>query len=229
MKRIAIISDIHSNLEGLEAVFSEFQGEEVYCLGDVVGYGANPNEVIELLKDRGVYALVGNHDRAIETGNTSGFNSRAELAALWTRRHLSESALGFLRGLPTERRVEVDGVRVYLTHGSPDDNLWEYVSPVSHSDLFDHYLQKLEVRVVGLGHTHVPFVWRSNRGVVFNPGSVGQPRNGDRRASYGTIIIDKGLATVELHAVEYDYRGAADKIRAAGLPEQLAARLALGV
>lgn len=229
MKRLAFVSDIHSNLEALEAVFSALHEEEVYCLGDVVGYGANPNEVIDLLKENRVLAVMGNHDHAVATRNVSGFNSKAALASLWTRGQLTESSLQYLSSLPTERRLEVEGHRVYLTHGSPDDNLWEYVDPASHYNLFDHYLRKLGVEVVGLGHTHVPYVWRDKRGVVFNPGSVGQPRNGDRRASYATILFAEGGTTAEVRALDYDYQKAATKIRAAGLPEQLAARLALGL
>jgi putative phosphoesterase len=230
LRRVAFVSDVHSNLEALTTVFREIgSDEEIYCLGDVVGYGANPNEVIELLRGRNVHTLMGNHDFAAVTGDVSEFNARAAMAALWTRRQLSEASLSYLRGLPVEMRLQIDGVRIYITHGSPDDHLSEYVEPRTHEGLFEHYLDTLGVTAIGLGHTHVPFVSENKKGVVFNPGSVGQPRNGDRRAAFAKMALEEGeKPLLELRAVEYDYLTAASKIRDVGLPEQLAARLGLG-
>ncbi len=229
MRRIAFIADIHSNLEALEVVLSKIGGEETYCLGDVVGYGANPNEVIQLLRKNNVPSITGNHDQAAISGVTSGFNARAGMAAMWTIKQLNEESLRYLRELPLERRVEADGVRIYMTHGSPDDPLWEYVDPSTHSMVFDHYLGRLEADAIALGHTHIPFVWQNGRRLVFNPGSVGQPRNGDRRASFATLSIEGGVASVEETRLEYDFERAAAKIREAGLPEQHASRLFYGI
>lgn len=115
-----------------------------------------------------------------------------------------------------------------MTHGSPDDNLWEYVYPATHSDLLGFYLKKLGVDVIALGHTHVPFVWSDGEGTVFNPGSVGQPRTGDRRASYALLKAGQTGIGVELVNVEYDVGAAARKIVEAGLPDSLARRLFTG-
>lgn len=229
MQRIAVVSDIHSNLEALEAVLSQLGDEKVYCLGDVVGYGANPNEVLDRIRGLGVGTVMGNHDYAAVTGDTDMFNDRAAAAVRWTAKELTPGNLDYLRSLPRESRVELDGVKVYMTHGSPDDPLWEYVDPGTHSGLFGDYLRRLDVGLIALGHTHVPYVWAEGGGTVFNPGSVGQPRDGDRRASYAVVAVDKGHAEVEVHRVEYDHRRAAEKIRRAGLPEQLAKRLSLGL
>jgi putative phosphoesterase len=223
------ISDVHSNLEALSAVLEQVGDEDVYCLGDVVGYGADPNGVIELLKRRRVCCIEGNHDRAAVTGVPSGFSRGAAMAALWTHAHLNGSSLEFLKGLEPELQFAVGSKRVYLTHGSPDDRLWEYVDPTTHAGLFDHYLAKVQADVIGLGHTHIPYLWKNPRGTVFNPGSIGQPRNGDRRASFAEmeLFADEELS-VSLRNVEYNYEVAAAKIREAGLPGQLAERLYLG-
>jgi len=226
--RIAVISDIHSNLEALQEVLSHVGDMEVYCLGDVVGYGANPNEVVEALREREVLTVLGNHDHAAVTGETGMFSTRAAMAAIWTTKVLKPSNLAYLRALPKERRLRLGDAEGYVTHGSPDDTLWEYVDPRTHEQLFGHYLEKLQVQFIGLGHTHVPFVSDKTGGTVFNPGSVGQPRDGDRRASYAVVSVAGEAVKVGHFRVEYDYEAAASKIKAAGLPGQFADRLCSG-
>lgn len=229
MRVIGFLSDVHSNLEALDRVMAELRGLEVVCLGDAVGYGSNPNEVIKMLKEANAIAVRGNHDDAVLTGDTSWFNARAAMALQWTRDHLTAESMSYLRGLPLRLRLELEGTPVFLTHGSPDDNLREYVEPQTHSQLFAHYLDKLNVRAIALGHTHRPFVWKEAERLVFNPGSAGQPRDGDPRASYAVATFDGRNVDVELRRVEYDIETAARKIEAAGLPGQLAARLFEGV
>ena len=223
-----VISDIHSNIEALRTVLSRTEDMRVYCLGDIVGYGASPNEVVDELREIGASALMGNHDYAVATGDPSGFNVRASMAVEWTRRVLEVRNLKYLQSLPKELIVELRGVKGHLTHGSPDDPLHEYVDPLTHSQLFGHYLAKLGARFLGLGHTHVPFVSVDAAGTVFNPGSVGQPRDGDRRASYAVVTETGGGIRVENFRIEYDFETAASKIRTAGLPVQLADRLNSG-
>lgn len=226
--RAGFISDIHSNEEALEAVLAKLRVDQLYCLGDVVGYGASPNQVVEKLREAGAISIQGNHDRAVTTGDVSGFNARAAMAAVWTRKNLSRESAEYLAALPTHRRVSLGGTPAYLTHGSPDDNLWEYVHPATHELLFGHYLKKLHAAVVAVGHLHVPFVWRGGEGVVFNPGSVGQPRDGDPRASYAVVTTEGEKLEVEEFRVEYDYHASAKRIVEAGLPERLATRLEQG-
>lgn len=225
----AVISDVHANLEALEAVLSQTRGTRLFCLGDLVDYGASPNEVVERV-GRDAYAVVlGNHDQAALTGDTSLFNMKAAISTRWTTKELTVKSKKYLQGLPRELRTKMEGAKAYFAHGSPDDQLWEYVDPSTHSKLFGHYLAKLGVRLVGLGHTHVPYVWREPGGVVFNPGSVGQPRDGDRRASWAVLGVEGDRVDVEIRRVEYDYEAAASKIRGAGLPEFFADRLSSGI
>lgn len=229
MEKAAFISDVHSNLEALDAVLAEIGRTRVYCLGDIVGYGASPNEVVNKLKQRNTISIIGNHDRASLTGSLSNFNPTAAVAVAWTRSHLDSESLEYLRALPETRTVSLGGTSLFMTHGSPDDNLWEYVLPETHSDLFDHYLERLKVKVLAVGHSHLPFVWEGRAGTVFNPGSVGQPRDGDPRAAYASVTAEGGRVTVELRRVGYDLRTSSQKILREGLPGQLASRLLRGL
>ena len=227
--RVAFVSDIHSNLEALAAVLDEVGKQRVYCAGDIVGYGASPNDVVRLLREVGATCVIGNHDRAALDGDVGDFNPRAAMAALWTSEHLSEESREFLGMLPREVSTTIGGRRVYMTHGSPDDPMWEYVRPSTHSDLFDYYLQKVDADVMALGHTHMSFLWRSNTGgLVFNPGSVGQPRDGDTRASFAMLSVSGGEVEVEIRHVKYDNDKAAKKVLESGLPHSLASQLLSG-
>ncbi len=230
--RVAFVSDVHSNLEALEAVLDEVGKLKVYCCGDLVGYGASPNEVVRILRDMGATCVLGNHDQAAIRGEVGDFNARAAMAAVWTSKHLSEESRRYLESLPREISTEISGRRVYITHGSPDDTMWEYVLPSTHIDLFDYYLKKVSADVIALGHTHLAFQWQSDAGgLVFNPGSVGQPRTGDRRASFAILSIGGGEAAraeVEMRHVEYDIERAAKKILDSGLPPSLASQLLSG-
>ena len=228
MPRIAVISDVHANLEALDAVLDQISGEEIVCLGDLVDYGANPNEVIALVRASGAKTILGNHDWSALTGDVSMLNAKAAMSSIWTRARLTPESRGYLEELPEERRMRLGGADVYFAHGSPGDHLWEYVDPRTDSGLFGHFLDKLGVQAIGLGHTHLPYAWKEEKGTVFNPGSVGQPRDGDWRASYAIVTAAGGKLDVELRRVEYDVEKAASRIREAGLPASHADRLANG-
>ncbi|HVB95384.1 MAG TPA: metallophosphoesterase family protein [Nitrososphaerales archaeon] len=227
--QVAFISDVHSNIEALEAVLDEVGKMKVYCCGDIVGYGASPNEVVRVLRDIGAVCVLGNHDRASLSGDVGDFNPRAGMAAIWTSQHLNEESRAFLAALPRDVTTELWGKRVYMAHGSPDDPMWEYVLPSTHTDLFDYYLQKVRADVIALGHTHLAFQWRSDSGgLVFNPGSVGQPRTGDTRASFAILSVESGEVRLEARQVQYDIERAAKKILESGLPPSLATQLFSG-
>ena len=228
MGSLLFVSDIHSNLEALEAVLGAEPDMEVVSLGDAVGYGASPNEVLSTLRSVKARCILGNHDQAAVTGETSWFSPRAAMAALWTRKTLSEESASLIKSWPLTREVYVGDARVVCFHGSPDDPLREYVHPSSHRDVFPRMLANAGSPALALGHIHLPFVWRELEGVVFNPGSVGQPRDGDPRASYAVVSAAGGRLDVKLKRARYDVASAAARIMAAGLPRPLADRLSAG-
>jgi predicted phosphodiesterase len=239
--RIAVVSDVHSNLAALEAVLSAIDAappDEIWCLGDVVGYGPRPNECCEIVESRADICLGGNHDLAVRgTIDLDEFRGDAAVAARWTRDVLSDSARAFLDRL--EPQDERDGVALY--HGSARDPVWEYVLS-DESAAATLAISPRPLVLVGHSHVALEIEWRDDmltgglapdgtqvdvRGrVLRNPGSVGQPRDGEPRAAY--LVLDRGTETATFHRVEYDIERTQAEMRAAGLPETLAARLTRG-
>lgn len=224
-----LISDIHANLEALEAVLRDMPRLPVYCIGDIVGYGASPVEVVQQMRMKDVSAVMGNHDYATCTGDIKWFNPEAATAVEWTKQHVGPAEIEYLQSLPLRRVVEIGGVRVLLVHGSPTDPLFEYVNPSTHEHLFNAYLTHYEAHVIAMGHTHVPFIWQGRNGYLVNPGSVGQPRTGNPEASYLVMWVEDQQVKFEHRTVPYDVKTAANKIRQAGLPGFLAERLSRGI
>ena len=226
--RMGIIADPHSNLAAFQAVLKHMpKVDELVCAGDLVGYGAEPNEVIDLARRKDVQTVLGNHDYSAITRDITGFNPFAAKAALWTAKNLREDNVKYLRGLREELRLTRGGKRIYVVHGSPRDPLFEYVFPdLSNRELLE-LTRDIEADVIVLGHTHVPMQRVIQGKLVLNPGGVGQPRDRDPRASYMLLTLDDEIS-VKHERVEYDIERAAKKIEAAGLPTELATRLYFG-
>lgn len=260
--RIVILSDVHSNLVALEAVLrdAEAQGpvDGVWCLGDTVGYGPQPNECVSRLRDCGALMVAGNHDRAA-TGamGVEDFNADAAAAALWTRERLDEDARVHLDSLPEVAyaggeelypilKDGASGADFTLVHGTLRWPVWEYLYSFEAAAA---HLERQETPFGLVGHTHVPMVvvegpefehgcdmYRLDDGatveldrarrVVINPGSAGQPRDGDPRSAYA--VYDSDLATVTQRRVEYDVAATQKLMEPAGLPRWLIERLATG-
>lgn len=232
--RLGVISDIHSNLEALTTTLEILQTEnvdEVICIGDIVGYGANPNECIDLVRRHCSVGLLGNHDlAAADLRHAEYFTSLARAAIEWTSRTLTPEGREFLRGLPyTAVREDL-----LFVHASPEEpGEWNYIiSAMDARGAFRHFSEK----ICFVGHSHVPGVYAetgSHREVgpddrfIVNVGSVGQPRDGNPQLSFG--IFDTGTWTYRNIRKEYDVRGAGKKILNAGLPSALAQRLVQGV
>jgi predicted phosphodiesterase len=250
--RAAVLSDIHGNLPALEAVLADIDEvgvDERWCLGDVVGYGASPNECIELARERCEVCLVGNHDlAALGELDTSTFSAAASAAVDWTRERLEPGGVEYLSSLsPADTTREVA-----LYHASPRDPVWEYVLwPDQAADC----LAVQDRRVSLIGHSHVALFfsiaeaegerrtgasaeargWQAGAGTrleisegrwLINPGSVGQPRDGDPRAAWLELDIEEWEATY--HRVPYEIERAAAAIEATELPAHLAKRLFVG-
>ncbi len=242
--RCAVISDIHANLAALDAVLADLgeQAEAIWCLGDVVGYGPDPNECVARLVERGVVSIAGNHDWAcLGKLDLDDFNPDARQACLWTAEHLSDESRAFLEGLPVSR-VLAD---ITLVHGSPRAPIWEYL--MSAETALEN-LAFFETRICLVGHTHVPlafhipdeearicrrrwlqdgdtFSLRSGRWIV-NPGGIGQPRDGDPRAAY--LLLDTETLEAQIRRVPYAVETTQRRMLEAGLPGNLIQRLAFG-
>jgi diadenosine tetraphosphatase ApaH/serine/threonine PP2A family protein phosphatase len=242
--RYAVFSDVHANLEGLEAVLADAgrRSPDAYvCLGDIVGYGPDPNECVARVRGLGAAAIAGNHDRgAVGLFDTSAFSPLARAAIEWTARTLTAEHRAFLAALP-ER---LDCPAFLAVHGSPRDPVEEYILTLPQALAI---FVESEFRVCLVGHTHIPGVFsRSRNGhvraqdfepdapvrlaatsrYIVNAGSAGQPRDGDPRAAY--LMYDDGRRSVTLHRVEYAVAATQAKIRAHGLPALLSRRLAAG-
>lgn len=223
--RLAIISDAHGNLPALQAVLGaiERQGvDRVVCAGDIVGYNPWPNEVAALLRDRGVLGIRGNHDRAALSGNASGFNPVAAEAVAWTAKQISPETRAYLRGLEDRTRFNAGEKTIGVYHGSPRDDD-EYVFA---EDATEDLVLAARADIVVLGHTHIPMYSAFPRGIIVNPGSVGQPRDGDPRSAYA--ILDTEAEEWRVERVPYDIEKVQAAIRRAGLSKFLAERLRVG-
>ena len=243
--RIAVFSDVHANLEALEAFFEHASSRRVdsfMCLGDIVGYGADPNACIDLLKSlKNIGFILGNHDHAAVSPAYS-MGGDAWRAIRWTKVELTEQNLAFLKTMEISRTI---GDELYC-HANPYRPLeWYYVEE---REYISRSFARSKAKILFIGHTHVAAaITRKNffciyvrmpqdltvvpaaelNRQIFNCGSIGQPRDGDPRASY--LIYDSGRRVVEFHRAAYDIEKAAAKIIAAGLPESLALRLAKGL
>lgn len=230
MVRFAVLSDIHSNLDALEAVIKQLpEYDELLCLGDLVGYGPQPNEVVERLKDlRPAVVLMGNHDYAVATGDTDGFSENAARAVGWTRGRIREEHRQYLATLQPKAKLERDGTTLGLYHASPRAPLTEYIYPGMPDVSARALIGLARAKVLLLGHTHIPMVYAFDDSMLANPGSVGQPRDADPRASFAALTITDHNLEFKIRRVEYDVDSVAKKIRDSDLPRFLAERLYIG-
>ncbi len=241
--RLAVISDVHSNLEALRAVLKsidEIGVDQIYHLGDVVGYNANPNECVDILRERNVNCLMGNHDAAsCGVEDPWFFRSAAKKAALWTSDQLRDDAREFLRNLPDEITFNCSCLGVHGSPTSRDDYIIDWLDAMRQLE----YLNGRPVDIVFFGHSHKASLFsergathsleasqrhqlqRNNRYFI-NPGAVGQPRDRDPRAAFA--IFDTDSLVIDFHRVPYDIDRTCEKIVQAGLPSKLARRLHQG-
>jgi predicted phosphodiesterase len=259
---IAVLSDIHSNLRALDAVLGSIGTvDAVWQLGDIVGYGPEPDAVVERLREIGALGVKGNHDAAVCGGiSMEDFNDAAREAAVWTRSRIAGATVSYLADLPERLTPEAEAAQgaaseatqgsapavrpadFTLVHGSPREPIWEYLTePLAARDNFAYF----DTRYCLVGHTHRQLVIRERRGhmqslvpqpesrlelgedrAFLNPGSVGQPRDGDPRAGYLVLDTDAGRATWQ--RVAYDVAATQADMLSAGLPTYLARRLSSG-
>jgi putative phosphoesterase len=223
--RLGVVSDIHGNRIALEAVLDDMPSvDRLVCAGDVVGYNPWPADCVATVRERSVPTVMGNHDRAVAQDSAFRFNAMAKAGVDHARESLDDDALSWLDGLP-EARTVADG-RVKLVHGHPEDpDRYTYPEEFSPRMLGDEAL-------LVTGHTHVQDHRVFDEGVVMNPGSVGQPRDGDPRAGYAVVNLSEeqgdDAVTVEERRVEYDIDAVIEAVETAGLPTRIGTRLLEG-
>lgn len=238
--RYAILGDIHANTDALEVVLGDIETQEVdqiVCLGDIVGYGAEPVRCVEIIRDLGCDVIAGNHDwAAIERISIDFFNAYAKAAAMWTREQLPDDHKAWLSGLPLTLTYE----HFAIAHGTfHQPEAFNYIQTVFDAQLSFEALKILGSQLGFLGHSHVPVGFFDSdpitytleneipvdgeHAIIVNAGSVGQPRDENNKASYALYDQEQGI--VNIRRLDYDIDRAANKIREAGLPEILAARL----
>ena len=242
--RYAIIADIHSNLEAFQAVLADIEQrggvDEVWCLGDVVGYGPDPHQCIKLLRRLNHVCVAGNHDWAAAGRlNTAAFDPDAAIACHWTAEQLTTRDRKYLENLP----LTIQKGDFTLVHGSPREPIWEYI--LSTNTASDNFALS-QSQYCLIGHSHMPLLFKYEEGsctfsplspsiglvlgksrLIINPGSVGQPRDGDPRASYA--IYDSDARIIRLYRIPYDNSVTQDKMMQSGLPVRLVTRLSQGL
>ncbi len=242
--RHAIVADIHSNLTAFQAVLADLENnggaEDIWCLGDVVGYGPEPKECIELLRQYRHLCIAGNHDwAAVGKIDIAYFNPEASQAVRWTAEQLSPEDVDYLQNLP----LTIKQGDFTLAHGSPREPIWEYVLSVQTANINFNYF---DTKFCFVGHSHVPLIFdldqngdslihqlpgelslkQEEKRLIINCGGVGQPRDGDPRASYAIFDDEQGI--IYHYRTDYDISTTQQKMQRAGLPSRLIDRLSYG-
>lgn len=223
---LSIISDIHGNLEALNRVLEKIDSDMILCCGDIVGYYSWPNECIEKIQRIKAISVIGNHDLACVTQNTDEFNLYAKKTIKWTMKVIKDKNLEFLKLLKPKIKLQVCNKDIMLVHGSPRSPMKEYIFPETPDSTFKSFIKNETVDILVMGHTHVPFVKKFGDKLVLNPGSIGQPRDKDKRASFAILDLSKGDA--HICRVEYDINEVVDDLKRRNLPSFLGKRLYTG-
>jgi putative phosphoesterase len=235
VNRVAVITDIHANLPALKATLAEIERldvDAIFCGGDLVGYGPHPNEVCQLIQERGIPTIYGNYDYAIgrdleDCGCAYTDKHDKEIGQLsvdWTLAHTNADAKAFMRELPFDMRFELAGKRIRLVHGSPR-KVNEYLFEDKPARTFERIAALADCDLLVFGHTHKPWI-QEYGGVLFvNCGSVGKPKDGDARGAFAVLEASGDDLMASIQRVTYDALAVAREMRTAGLPEELADKL----
>ena len=223
---VGLISDVHSNAVALKAVLSKLDKigvEKILHAGDIIGYNPYPDETVALFREYEIISIMGNHERALITGDISDFNPYAAAALEWTKSAISPENLEYIKELKNREHILLEEKRIVLIHGSPRD-VDEYIFP---ENVSAHFLASTKADVLVLGHTHVQSKKDYSMGIVLNPGSVGQPRDENPEAAFA--VFDTATGEIELHRTSYDIEKVIEDMRKAHLPDKLGLRLRYGL
>lgn len=222
----AIISDIHSNFDALNSMIERLDDcEMVINAGDTVGYGPEPEKCINAVKNNNkIKSVLGNHDYSVLTLNTAGLNDLAVQAVMHNSKNISDESRKFLKSLPENMKVDINGFKVFVCHGSPL-SINQYVYEDTPAETLNLWLEKTNCNAIIMGHTHRVFVKKLKNGWILNPGSVGQPRDGNPKSSCLIADFGKNDLKIEVKRIPYNIESVNKKIKNEKLPEFLADRL----
>ncbi len=235
--KIALVSDIHGNLHALDAVWQDLEAQSpdaVYCLGDLVGYGAFPNEVVDFIREHDIPTVMGNYDEGVgfdldDCGcayRDAEDDARGKQSLFWSREHTTAESKTFLRSLPKRLHLEETSWELLMVHGSPR-RINEYLYEDRPEATFRRIAELTVAQVICFGHTHIPYQKKVDGTWFVNTGSVGKPKDGDPRAAYVLAELARELR-FSCRRVAYDVERAADAVRASDLPDAFAEMLELG-
>jgi predicted phosphodiesterase len=236
---VAVITDIHANLPSLQSALARIEElgiERAFCGGDLVGYGPHPNEVCGLIAERAIPTIYGNYDYAIARDEedcgcayvTPHDRELGQLSVDWTLAHTSQESKDFMRGLPFDLRFAVGDVDVHLVHGSPR-KVNEYLFEDKPARLYERLAAAERDLVLVFGHTHKPWVHEYGGVLFVNCGSVGKPKDGDRRGAFAVLRAAANSVDVSIERVDYDAEAVAAEVREVGIPVEFADRLLMAV
>jgi putative phosphoesterase len=237
--KIAFFSDVHSNLEAFQTVLEDIENRKIskiFFLGDLVGYGPNPNEVIDLMKEKKIPGIMGNYDDAIAyekescgcTYNPGRETEIGDESVNWTIKNTTKENKEYLKSLPKRIEFEFEGVKFLLVHGSPLNDLLEYVKPNTPVERLKEIAESVEADIIINGHTHITMIKKVFNKMIFNTGSVGRPKDNDYRTGYLIIDIEKAVLSFEFIRLDYNVKKTCEKISEVNLPAELSTVLALG-
>lgn len=237
--KIAFLSDIHGNIEALEAVLKDIENrniDRIYCLGDLVGYGPDPEAVVKKIKEIGIPTIMGNYDDAVGYKKEScgcSYNPGREtevgdISINWTIENTSEETKEYLKSLPKRIEFTVEGIYFLLVHGSPMENLLEYVKPDTPPERLKEIVSEITADVLVNGHTHITMCRNIMGKTIFNDGSVGRTKDGVPGAYYLIVDVENGSFQHKFIRVDYNIKKTCEKIAKMGLPAELSLFLTLG-
>lgn len=228
MKKIGLIADIHSNLAAFKAVLDDMpKMDKIICAGDLVGYGPQPNEVIDLVKSNEIITVIGNHDNSVVTEKYNPHNKEEAKVNRWTREVLTDENFNFLKDLDKKVEIKVKNQKIFVAHGTPRNPLKEYLFPGTSNRTLVKMTQEANSDIIVLGHTHIPLEEMIQGKLIINPGSVGQPRDRNPKASYKILKLGRNRKTIHRRA-PYKIKKTEQKIIDSGLPEKFGNRLHFG-
>lgn len=236
--RLAVFSDVHGNLQGLDAVLRDIErrgADIIWCGGDLVGYGANPGQVTDLVRSLGIPTVMGNYDDGVGYFRITcgcdypdeGAMARGQQSIAWTKAQTTAAQKAYLRSLPHRLQREMEGHQVVLVHASPA-RLNEYLYADTPDEVFRTHLAATGADILLFGHTHRPFHKEVDGRLLVNTGSAGKPKHGNPNATYALLELAPGKVEVSMVEVPYDHEAAARAVEAAGLPPEFAAMLREG-